>query len=76
MSILLAISPTTWLPGKISVARAAALKHTLRSMHRMMQSSGTAEGLRGLLDSTLLKSVKKIMENGEVFGPSILAIGT
>ena len=44
-------------------------------MHRMMQSSGTAEGLRGLLDSSLIKSVKKIMENGDVFGPSILAIG-
>ena len=47
----------------------------MRSMHRMMQSSGTAEGLRGLLDSSLIKSVKKIMENGDVFGPSILAIG-
>ncbi len=57
------------------MARSAALKHTLRSMHRMMQSSGTSEGLRGLLDSTLLKSVKKIMDHGDAFGPSILAIG-
>ena len=57
------------------MARSAVLKHTLRSMHRMMQSSGTSEGLRGLLDSTLLKSVKKIMDDGDVFGPSILAIG-
>lgn len=63
------------LTGKISTARAAALKHGMRSMHRMMQSSGTTEGLRGLLDSSLVKSVKKILENGNVFGPSILAIG-
>lgn len=55
--------------------RGAALKHILRSMHRMMQSSGTSEGLRGLLDSTLLKSSKTIMENRTVFGPNSLAIG-
>ncbi|KAI6134471.1 hypothetical protein EV401DRAFT_2052880 [Pisolithus croceorrhizus] len=35
--------------GDLPVARAAVLKHALRSIHRMMQSSGTAE-------------VKKIME--------------
>ncbi|KAH9839447.1 uncharacterized protein C8Q71DRAFT_905985 [Rhodofomes roseus] len=60
--------------GKLSVARAAILKHTLRSMHRMMQSSGTSEGLRGLLDSSLMKSVKKIMENRSVFGPTVLPL--
>ncbi|PCH43593.1 hypothetical protein WOLCODRAFT_75349 [Wolfiporia cocos MD-104 SS10] len=60
--------------GKLSVARAAVLKHTLRSMLRMMQSSGATEGLRGLLDSSLLKSVKKIMETRSIFGPSVLPI--
>ncbi|KAI0699215.1 hypothetical protein BC835DRAFT_1412679 [Cytidiella melzeri] len=60
--------------GKVSVNRGAALKHILRSMHRMMQSSGTSEGLRGLLDSSLLKSTKKIMANRTVFGPNCLAI--
>jgi len=43
-------------------------------MHRMMQSSGTAEGLRGLIDTTLLKSAKKIMEWRGVFGPNIFPI--
>ncbi|KAI0326605.1 DUF913-domain-containing protein [Cubamyces sp. BRFM 1775] len=43
-------------------------------MHRMMQPSGTSEGLRGLLDSTLLKSVKKVMQNRAIFGPSVLAL--
>lgn len=61
--------------GKISVARAAVLKHILRSMHRMMQSSGSSEGLRGLLDSSLLKSIKKVLENRNVFGPNVLPIG-
>ena len=61
--------------GKLSVARTAVLKHTLRSVHRMMQSSGTTEGLRGLLDSSLLKSVKKIMQHRTIFGPSALALG-
>ncbi|THH30438.1 hypothetical protein EUX98_g3760 [Antrodiella citrinella] len=60
--------------GKLSVARGAVLKHIMRSMHRMMQSSGTSEGLRGLLDSSLLKSSKKIMEHRDVFGPNILPI--
>ncbi|KAL4252810.1 UPL family protein [Abortiporus biennis] len=64
--------PVTY--GKLSVARSATLKHIMRSMHRMMQSSGTSEGLRGLLDSSLLKSMKKIMENRHVFGPSILPL--
>ena len=40
-----------------------------------MQSSGAAEGLRGLLDSSLLKSSKKIMQNRAIFGPSALALG-
>lgn len=60
--------------GQLPVARAAALKHILRSMHRMMQSSGTAEGLRGLIDSSLLKSLKKIIEYRSLFGPNVLPI--
>ena len=50
-------------------------KHTLHSIHHMMQSSGTSEGLRGLLDSSLLISVKKIMQQRTIFGPSALALG-
>ncbi|KAG8213892.1 hypothetical protein J3R82DRAFT_10637 [Butyriboletus roseoflavus] len=60
--------------GELPVARAAILKHTLRSMHRMMQSTGTSEGLRGLIDSTLLQSIKKIIEYRGLFGPSVLPL--
>jgi hypothetical protein len=63
------------IADELPVARAAVLKHTLRSMHRMMQSSGTAEGLRGLIDSSILKSLKKIIEHRALFGPSVVPIG-
>ncbi|KAF9268895.1 hypothetical protein L218DRAFT_977318 [Marasmius fiardii PR-910] len=60
--------------GELPVTRAAALKHILRSLHRMMQSSGTSEGLRGLIDTTILKSIKKVIEYRGLFGPSVLPI--
>jgi hypothetical protein len=68
-------STNTFFPGELPVARAAILKHILRSMHRMMQSSGTAEGLRGLIDTSILKSIKKIIDYRGLFGPSIIPIG-
>lgn len=61
--------------GQLPVPRAAVLKHTLRSIHRMMQSTGTSEGLRGLIDSTLPQSIKKIMEYRGLFGPNLLPLG-
>ncbi|KAF5393284.1 hypothetical protein D9757_000601 [Collybiopsis confluens] len=60
--------------GELPVVRAAVLKHILRSMHRMMQSSGTSEGLRGLIDMSILRSIKKIIEYRGLFGPSVLPI--
>lgn len=44
-------------------------------MQRMMQASGTSEGLRTLIDSSLPASVKNIMANRATFGPAIFAIG-
>lgn len=61
--------------GELPIQRIAILKHILRSMHRMMQSSGTAEGLRGLIDMTLLKSIKKIIEYRGLFGPNVFPLG-
>ncbi|TDL26261.1 hypothetical protein BD410DRAFT_895667 [Rickenella mellea] len=60
--------------GLLPFARTGVIKHTLRSMHRMMQSSGTTEGLRGLIDSSLLASVKKIIGHRGLFGPTVLPI--
>jgi hypothetical protein len=61
--------------GDLPVARAAILKHVLRSMHRMMQSSGTAEGLRGLIDMSILQSIKKIIKYRGLFGPTVVPLG-
>lgn len=47
----------------------------LRSMHRMMQSAGTAEGLRNLINMSLLQTVKKIIEYRGLFGATILPFG-
>jgi E3 ubiquitin-protein ligase HUWE1 len=41
-----------------------------------MQSSGTSEGLRGLIDTSILKSIKKVIEYRGLFGPNVLPIGT
>ena len=40
-----------------------------------MQSSGSTEGLRGLIDTSLLKSIKKIIQHRELFGPGVLPLG-
>ncbi|EJD02952.1 uncharacterized protein FOMMEDRAFT_107991 [Fomitiporia mediterranea MF3/22] len=60
--------------GLMHTTRAGVLKHLLRSIHRMMQASGTTEGMRGLIDSSLLKSVQNIIEYRGVFGPTVLPI--
>jgi E3 ubiquitin-protein ligase HUWE1 len=41
----------------------------------MMQSSGTAEGLRNLIDMSLLKSIKKVVEYRGLFGSSVFPLG-
>lgn len=64
-----------YLLGLLPFVQSSLLKHIIRSMHRMMQSSGTAEGLRTLIDSSLVKSIKMIMENKVLFGPPIYSIG-
>ena len=40
-----------------------------------MQSPGTAEGLRGLIDMSLLSSIKKIVQYRGLFGPNIFPLG-
>ncbi|QRV79604.1 E3 ubiquitin-protein ligase HUWE1 [Ceratobasidium sp. AG-Ba] len=66
--------PATATTSLLPFVRSSLLKHIIRSMHRMMQSSGTAEGLRNLIESSLTKSVKLIMENKVLFGPAIYSI--
>ncbi|CUA66624.1 E3 ubiquitin-protein ligase HUWE1 [Rhizoctonia solani] len=66
--------PGTGTSSLLPFVNSSLLKHIIRSMHRMMQSSGTAEGLRTLIDSSLVKSIKLIMEHKILFGPPIYSI--
>lgn len=56
-------------PDRLSIVKAM-----VKFLLRMMESSGTADGLRNLIDSTLPQSLKAIMENPKRFGNSIFAI--
>jgi len=51
------------------------LRALLRSVHRLMQSSGGTEGLRNLVDSDLPKSLKRIFEISSIFGPRVFSLG-
>ncbi|KAK0555366.1 E3 ubiquitin-protein ligase tom1 [Tilletia horrida] len=60
--------------GNMPFGRATLLRHLLKSIYHDLQGAGTPESLRALLDSSLLASVKKIMQNRKVFGPQIFAL--
>ncbi len=55
--------------------RTTVLKLLLRSVHRLMQAQGTAEGLRNLVDSSLTKSLERIFRNYAKVGPAVLSFG-
>jgi len=55
--------------------RTVPLKLMFRSIHRLMQSGGTAEGLRNLIDSELPKSLLRTLQNANKLGAPVLAIG-
>ncbi|KAG0275588.1 hypothetical protein BGZ95_008615 [Linnemannia exigua] len=53
--------------------RTALLKSMFKFVHHMMQSPGTQEGLRNLIDTTLPATLKKIMESPTALGAAIYA---
>lgn len=55
--------------------RTALLKAMLKFVLHMMESSGTADGLRNLIDSSLPHSLKLVVEQPQVFGNSVFALG-
>ncbi|KAH8549675.1 hypothetical protein BGW37DRAFT_459292 [Umbelopsis sp. PMI_123] len=54
--------------------RTALLKAMFKFVLHMMESSGTADGLRNLIDSTLPLSLKSVVEQPQVFGNSVFAL--
>ncbi|GAA5986703.1 hypothetical protein JCM10908_003863 [Rhodotorula pacifica] len=62
--------------GLLSFQQGSVLKSILRATHRLMTTSGTTEGLRNLIDTSILASAKKVMENRFIFGPQVFALVT
>ena len=55
--------------------KSSLLKSMFKFVLHMMQSAGTADGLRNLIDTSLPDSIKKVFEQPKVFGSSIFALG-
>lgn len=62
------------IAGLLSFEQAALLKALLRALQRLMQTAGTTEGLRNLIDTSLLASIKSVMVNRVIFGPQLFAL--
>ncbi|GAA5961735.1 hypothetical protein JCM21900_000844 [Sporobolomyces salmonicolor] len=62
--------------GLLSFSQGALIKNLLRATQRLMTTAGTTEGLRNLIDTSMLGSVKKVMEHRKVFGPQIFSLVT
>ncbi|SCV71562.1 BQ2448_3150 [Microbotryum intermedium] len=60
--------------GMLSFDEASLLKGLLRSIQRLMQTSGMTEGLRNLIDTSLLGSVKTVLQNRPIFGAQVFAL--
>ncbi|CAI2172902.1 16430_t:CDS:10, partial [Funneliformis geosporum] len=54
--------------------KSSLLKSMFKFVLHMMQSAGTADGLRNLIDTSLPDSIKKVFEQPKVFGSSIFAL--
>ncbi|KAK9767472.1 E3 ubiquitin-protein ligase tom1, partial [Basidiobolus ranarum] len=54
--------------------RTSFVKSMLKFILHMMQTSGTADGLRNLVDSTFPHSLKIILEHPKIFGSSIFGL--
>ncbi|KAJ2962784.1 hypothetical protein NQZ79_g2089 [Umbelopsis isabellina] len=54
--------------------RTALVKAMFKFVLHMMESSGTADGLRNLIDSSLPQSLKLVVEQPQVFGNSVFAL--
>ena len=71
--------PDEFLPGNIPdpgvsakfrklFSRTPLLRALMKLILHMMQSSGTADGMRNLIDSTLPNSILKVFQNSRLFG--------
>ena len=55
--------------------RAALLRSLLKFIMHMMQTSGSADRMRNLIESSLPKSILLILEDSKNFGANVFGIG-
>ncbi|KAJ9475492.1 HECT-type E3 ubiquitin transferase [Pseudozyma hubeiensis] len=60
--------------GRLSFGRASLLRSMFKTITQMMSSTGTGDGLRNLVNTSLPDSLKRIILNRTIFGPQILAL--
>lgn len=59
----------------LSYPESTLLKSLFRCLQRLMGSGGNAEGVRNLIDSSLVESCRMVMQNRKIFGPQNMALG-
>ena len=59
--------------GTLPITESQALKSSLRSIYRLLTSSGTEDGMRNLIDTSLLQDIHTIIDHRQQFGASILS---
>ena len=62
------------LYGRLAFGRSSLLRAMIKSISQMMNGTGTGDGLRNLINTTLPDSLKRIILNRSIFGPLILAL--
>lgn len=62
------------LYGRLSFGRASLLRSMFKTITQMMASTGTGDGLRNLVNTSLPDSLKRIILHRNIFGPQILAL--
>ncbi|ORY33382.1 hypothetical protein BCR39DRAFT_491673 [Naematelia encephala] len=67
-------SSETLSSDSITFYRTSPLKALLRTIQRLLQSSGGFEGLRNLVDSDVPKALKTIFESSDQFGAKVYSI--
>ncbi|BFZ57287.1 E3 ubiquitin-protein ligase tom1 [Savitreella phatthalungensis] len=69
-------NPQTNVDYRMSHERFSLLKTMLKFLIHMMQGAGTTDGLRNLIETSLLSSLKLIFEHSDIFGSSVFANAT
>lgn len=65
-----------FIVAEVPAERLSLLRALLKLVLHMMQTSGTADRLRNLIDSTLPTSVLQVLAYSKTFGPGVFSLAT